>query len=136
MSEGNAVDNAVVAMLEAVTDKSVYLIRVPGDAGKNYVVVYPLTIPRGSGSWAQPEEDRDYRYQVTSVGADARQVRWLQAKIHEGFVSQGGSGYEHAIEPEEGIKVQWRLTDEQGAIVPSGDELFKSDDTYRVRIGR
>lgn len=137
MSKGNDLDVAVQGVVADVTGHECYLISVPPEPGLPYTVLYPLISPRGTGSWANPEEDRDYTYQVTSVGEDSRQVRRVQELVEEAFLERGGGGgYTHAITPASGHAVQWRLSDVLGAIVPSGDKLFKADDTYRVRIGR
>lgn len=130
-------DEAVQTMLATVTGKECYVIEIPEKPETPYIILYPLVQPRGGGSWANPEEDRDVVYQVTSVGVDRRQVRWVQGKVEEGFLNRaGGGGYQYPITPASGAGVQWRLSDSLGAIVRSGDELFKADDTYRVRIGR
>lgn len=136
MSKGNDLDEAVETLLETVTGHECFIIHVDPNPGIPYTVVYPQPSPRGDGSFANPEEDRDYVYQVTSVGADPRQVRRVQEMVEEAFLSRvGGGGYEHAITVA-GYAVQWRLSDSLGAVVRSGDELFKADDMYRVRIGR
>jgi hypothetical protein len=136
MSDGHDTDEAVRAMLETVTGHDVHVIRVPPGADVPYTILYPLMIPPGTGAWADPEEDRDYRYQATVVGTDRRQVRRLQEMVTEGFLQQSeGSGYEHAITPGD-LAVQWRRSEQLGAIEPSGDDLFKADNVYRVRVGR
>lgn len=137
MSKGYDADQAVLSMLETVTGHEVYLVRVAPGAEPPYSILYPLDQPRGQGSWKNPEEDRDFMYQVTNVGADVRMVRRQQEKVEAGFLSRAGGGdYQHSIVVGGGFAVQWRLSDQLGAIVPSGDELFKADDTYRVRVGR
>ena len=93
--------------------------------------------PPGEGSWANPEEDRDFVYQVTSVGLDTRQVRRQQERVETGFLGrEGGGHYLYSLVIGEGANVQWRSSDQLGAIVASGDELFKVDDTYRLRVGK
>lgn len=136
MSRGNDLDEGIQGMIAAVTGYDCHLIKVPPSPNLPYTVLYPQPAPRGEGSWANPEEDRDYPYQVTCVGLDAKQVRWVQDKVEQGFLGRGSRGdYDNEIDAGEGIAVQWRLSDQLGAIVQSGDELFKADDTYRVRIG-
>lgn len=137
MSRGYDVDTAVQGMLAEVTAHDCHLIRVPPSPDIPYTVLYPIDQPRGGGSWENPEEDRDFPYQVTVVGQDARQVRRVQELVEEGFLSRAGGGdYAYPIVPGNGANVHWRLSDRLGAVVPSGDELFKADDTYRVRVGR
>lgn len=137
MSRGNDVDVAVQGMLESSTEHLCYIIEVPADPNVPYTILYPLQQPRGTGSWADPEEDRDFVYQVTCVGFDPRQVRRVQEMVEAGFLGRAeGGDYLFSIEPADGSNTQWRTSDQLGAIVRSGDKLFKSDDNYRVRIGR
>lgn len=135
MSRGHDVDKAVQTMLASVTGHECFILKVDPEPGIPYTVMYPLDSPKGTGSWKDPEEDRDYVYQITSVGEDARQVRRQQEKVERGFLQRGGSGYQHLIGPGGDANVQWRASDRLGAIVASGDKLFKSDDIYRVRVG-
>lgn len=115
------------------------MVRVPPSATPlevPYTILYPLDQPSGDGAWSNPEEERDYVYQVTSVGLDVKQVRWIQEKVEQTFLSRGtGGDYENEIDPGNGATVLWRQSDQLGAIIPSGDELFKADDTYRLRVG-
>lgn len=137
MSKGNDVDTGVKATIATVTGHECYLLVVPEEPDVPYTVISPLPQPRGDGSWADPEEDRDFVYQVSSVGYDTRQVRRIQELVEEAFLGRAGGGdYEHAIDAGAGNNVQWRMSDQLGAIVRSGDKLFKSDDTYRVRVGK
>lgn len=137
MSRGNDVDVAVQEMLASSTGHECYILEIPENPEIPYTILYPLQQPRGEGSWADPEEDRDYVYQVTSVGLDSRQVRWVQESVEIGFLERSGGGdYQYPIDPEDSSNVQWRMSDQLGAIVRSGDKLYKSDDTYRVRVGR
>lgn len=136
MSHGADLDEAIQSVLTDETGKECYLIRVPPNPDVPYTVLYPMLAPRGFGSWFNPEEDRDYTYQVTSVGLDYKQVRWMQEMVEVVFMSRGtGGDYEFPIEPGNGKVVYGRQSDQLGAIVASGDQLFKADDTYRVRMG-
>lgn len=101
---------------------------VPTNQATPYLVVYPLYAPRGEGSLAKAEEDRDFVYQVTSVGITREQVAWMASKVEELWLY----GAAPAI-PD--LAVESRHSDQLGAIVPSGEQLYTTDDTYRIRVG-
>lgn len=133
-------DMAVRTILEMVSERNVHYIRVPAQPedndGEGYLVLYPLTEAGRSGSMSEPEGDIEYVYQVTSVGIDAHQTRWLQDRVREAFVDRSGSGYTHSITPASGGTVQDRWTMIRGGPVADGEQLFRADDTYIVKCGR
>ncbi len=140
MSQTFDLDMAVREMLETVVERNVHYISVPNppedEPGEGYIVLHPLNEGARSGSMSGPEEDVEYMYQVTSVGIEPRQTRWLQDRVQEGFISRDGGGYEHSISPATGGTVQDRWTMIRGAPVKDGEMLFKADDTYIVKCGR
>lgn len=129
------VDEAVRVMLEAATQKKWGLAELPDDTTLPYGILYPMTSPKGVGSFASPEEDRDLLYQTTSVGADPKQCRALASRVLVGFLMPAaGGGYEWPI-AFAGGSVQWRASDMLGSILPSGVELSQVSDTFRLRVG-
>jgi len=139
----DTLDEAVVAMLAAATGKEVGLSKLPpltnpGDLHPPlpYAVLYALHSPIGSGGFEDPEEDRDYIYQLTCIGETHKQCAWMSAKILEAFTDRAANGdYTNPITGS-GWYVQWRRSDGLGAILPSGEDLYQSQDTYRIRTGR
>ncbi len=127
-------DAALVSMLATVTGKQVGLSRIVGDpATLPYAIVYPLPSGRGSGSFAHPEEDRDYQYQVTCVGEDPKQASWMSQQVQEAMTSRGFFGsYTNEISAA-GVNIMDRLCDAVGGARSQGETLFVSDDTYTVR---
>lgn len=103
------IDEGVRAWLAAATNKNVGLAELPTIVpGAGYCILYPMTSPRGSGSFFDPEEDRDFLYQVTTVGSDAKQVRALSSRVCYAFVGRLASGaYAHPFAIA-GVNVQWR----------------------------
>lgn len=81
-------DDAVIAALEALgvvvgdaeaPENAEDLI----DSGQGYVVVYPISGGRLSGTLGNPDRDAELVYQVTCVGASREQARWLADKTLE-----------------------------------------------------
>lgn len=131
-------NKGIAEWLATAVGKQVGLVTIAENPTAPYVILYPLQSPPGAGSYADPEEDRDFVYQATCVGIDPRQAAWMSRKVQEAFTDrQAGTsdGYKHPIAIS-GIAVQWRSCDELGAILPVGDDLFQSQDTYRVRAGK
>lgn len=53
----------------------------PSPTGSGYVVVYSIAGGVTEGSIDDPRSDASPNFQVTSVGTDPRQVRWLVDKV-------------------------------------------------------
>jgi hypothetical protein len=132
----DVIDEGVRAWLQIAAAKNVGLAKLPPvTPGAGYCILYPMPTGRGEGSYFDPEEDREFLYQVTSVGVDARQARALSSRVCYAFIGRTASGdYAHPINIL-GVNVQWRRSDMLGSILPSGVDLFQVSDTYRLRIG-
>lgn len=129
-------DVGLQTFLASVSAKNVGLGTVPPSLTLPYGILYPINTSRGEGSWADPEEDRWFIYQVTSVGEDPRQCGWLSDKVREAFIGRGpGSGYLWAPGIA-GINVQVRESEALGAIIPGGENLWQVQDVYRVKVGK
>lgn len=74
------------------------------------------------------EKDRDFVFQVTSVGVTDEQCGWMSSKVADAWCTGDGPTIPDAA-------VEMRLSDRLGAILPSGESLFVADDTYRIRVG-
>lgn len=129
-------DAALQSMLESVTEKGIYVLRVPSEPTLPYAILYPQHASPGEGSWADPEEDRWWSYQLSSVGSDDRQCRWMQNKAMSAILDRSGNSFTNAIVLPTGNVVQGRHSDEIGAILPAGEELFQADDIFRLRVGK
>lgn len=99
-----------------------------------YTLIFPQPSGPGEGSMRDPEEMRDYLFLITSVGKDYRQAAWMSSKVQEVVVSRSYPGYTHPLVDPTGMSVMLRSLDGQGAIVPSGERLFQSEDIYRLRV--
>lgn len=129
-------DATFTSWLARCTAREVGLAELPGaNPNMPYGVVYPINSPRGEGSWANPEEDRDVVYQVTCVGKSPEQVGWMSDKVNTVIIGRYEDGrLRYTTVGIAGGTVLWRLTDELGGIVKSGDRLFQVVDTYRIRV--
>lgn len=125
-----------VTWLAATTGKKIGKAKIPsGLADKeSYAIVYSVTSPPGSGSFFDPEEDREFVYQITSVGTDARQVLWMSDKVRSALLGRDNDG---VLTPMNllSVNVQRRRSDSLGAIVPSGPDLQQKHDLYRIHTG-
>ena len=131
-------DRAVLDVLEAQTSKKGNIGQPPdwngADPDLPHFILYPFNSGPGEGSWEDPEEDRWFVYQVTSVGIDGRQAAWMSDRIREVFLNRkAGGGYSVDI-PVTGADVQDRASIQLGAILPAG-ELFNVQDTSMVKAG-
>lgn len=129
-----ALNSDLRAWLETATTKKIGLARVPEDITLPYAVLYPTTAGVGIGSWGDPEEDRDFIFQVTSVGEDPRQCTWMSDKVRDAFVSRFGGGFAYTIALSSG-NVQNRSVEALGAIMRAGEHLWNVQDIYRVKVG-
>ena len=135
MASRDDIDEAVRAMLQAGTCKEVGLCTIPNTPTLPYAIVYPIGAGIDEGSWAKPGEDRSFNYQVKCVGADARQAGWMSSKVCAVMIDRTEADeYEYPLAIT-GAAVHWRATDALGAIVPSGEKLYESNDSYVIRIG-
>lgn len=121
-------------MLQAGTGKQVGLCVIPNTPALPYAILYPIAGGPDEGSWAKPGEDRSFTYQVKCVGADARQAGWMSSKVCAVMTDRTEADYTHPLAIT-GAAVHWRATDALGAIVPSGEKLYESNDSYVIRIG-
>lgn len=131
----DVIDKAVLDMLASATAKEVGWAQVPSlTPTLPYCVLYPMHAYDDAGSWADPAEDHWYTYQVKCVGADARQAAWMSGKVATAFMAKLGSAYAYPITVS-GAFVQGRVTDEIGPVIPTGENLYETNDTYKLRIG-
>lgn len=130
-------NEGVLAWLRANTGRKVGLGDVPADreAGKGYVILYPGIATSGTGSMANPEEDHGFMFQATCVGRDYRETARISSTVNKVFTGRGPNNgwlYDLVIT---GINIQDRRTEQLGAILPSGPDLFASNDMYRIQAG-
>lgn len=129
---------AVFELLKTATNRPGALGEIPDLTAEDptpYWILYPLTIPRGIGSWNNPEEEHDHLYQVTCVGGNHAQTAWMSDKVHDALVERGpyeGWAWELVVD---GLYVTGRSLDVRGGILPSGKNLLETADTYRIRAG-
>lgn len=130
------INEAVRLFLETATGKPVGLGKIPTNPGTQYAIMYPMASPRGTGSQQNPEEDRDHMFQVSSFGRDYRECGRMSDRVLQAMIGRDGNGgWLHQLGPISGSNVQHRQSDVIGAILPSGPDLFVSQDMYRITIG-
>lgn len=132
------VHEAVRTALETDISKPFGLAEAPPFTDDNepqtYGIVYPISADGGYGSWDDPEECIEQRYQIRIVGTSPRQAQWLSDRVHDFFVGRkAGGGYSHAI-PVAGATVEDRWVRSLGATLPAGEVRFSIDDDYEVRV--
>lgn len=126
-----------VAFLRAATGKKIGEAKLPTglSAKESYAICYFITAPQGSGSFRDPEEDRDFVYQVTCVGQNAGQALWMSDRARSAIIGRDPNGkYLHPMMLA-GIEPQWRVSDGLVGPTPSGVDLQETRDTYRIRLG-
>lgn len=137
MSTRDEIDESVRALLEEGTSKQSWIskVRVPNPT-LPYSVVHPMNTSGGKGGFEDEMDEKDYIFQITCVGKDPRQAAAMSSSVEAVLTAKKpGGGYVHPMELT-GHAVQWRLLESSGAIVPSGESLYRSDDTYSLRIGK
>jgi hypothetical protein len=117
-------DQQVVAALALATGKPVGYGVIPLNHGTNYLIVTPTGGPPATGDLGSQITNKDFRYDVTAVGADLREVRWIKSKAYTRMMTGTKMN----------ASVQWVTHEMDGAIVSDGDVLFSSVDSYLVRI--
>lgn len=128
-------DRALLAMLRTATTKQGDLVQVPVKAVTPYFILYPLTAPEGTGTMRDPEEDREFYYQITSVGVDHRETTWMSDRVQAAMIARSGNGYTTALVVAGGT-IQNRHSRSLGTVERSGERLFKVDDDYAIKAGR
>ncbi len=96
-----------------------------------YAIMYDLGFGvAAEGSMEDEEEWHDLALQITCVGEDHRQVRWMSDALFALFID---NSTELVVAT---ATVVWRRSVRRGAILPSGTNLFQSNDEYQLRIER
>jgi hypothetical protein len=98
-----------------------------------YAIVY-LIGTRNDGPWATPDNDMEIVFQITNVGSTPKQTRWMSDLTRSLLIGRDADGdYLVAMVPD-GFSVAHRWASGLGAIVKSGDRLYESPDTYRIKV--
>lgn len=123
MTDSYATEQAVVDLVSNATGRPVGLGVVPSaNPDGPYCVVTYGGGPRPVGDMGSRTSNRDRRFIVRSVGADEREVQWLKDKVFDAISAPGALG------------AQWSYLEVDSAIVPDGETLYSSTDTYIVRV--
>lgn len=100
-----------------------------------YAIIYPITESEGESSMDDANDSEDLVVQITMVGSSPRQATAMSNKVKVAMLDMTpGGAYVHALFHEDD-KVEWRLRDSRGAILPSGVNTFNRVDSYRIRRG-
>ena len=140
MSETTIVDrDAVLAYLvtwlRENTDKQIG----DGDVPKVSTLQFPYAVvhligTQAYGPWADPDVDLELVIQITCVGTIPPQVRYMSDMIRARMIGRDAdSNYAYPMLPE-GFSVAHRWASGLGATVKSGDRLYESPDTYRIKV--
>lgn len=137
---------------EAESGRPVGLAEIPGkNPNIPYAILQPINSPRGYGDNLDPESMRDYVFQVTCVGKSPRQARWMSDKMREVYIGRDADGvFIHDMTnlpdipddpngpattpPGASVVPGSRYSDAVGAIVKSGDLVYQTVDTYRLKV--
>lgn len=144
----NTFEESLKLWLATETGRPVGLMEIPGkDPNIPYAIIQPINSPRGDGDNQDPESIRDYVFQVLSVGKSPRQCRWMGDKVREVIIGRDPSTgiFIHSIDlpnvpdtppsaPGASVVPGSRYSDAVGAIVKSGDLVYQSADTYRLKV--
>lgn len=124
-----ALNNYILEHLRAeLGDANVGDADVPAERPPMPYVIVTLRITSGGlGSMWNPDEDRDYVFQVLCVGRSREQVQWMSDKVADALMLP--------IDATPEGNVQGVSSDSLGAIVKTGDTMFQQADSYRVRAG-
>jgi len=145
--EYNQVDTELREWLATALGKQIGLCRIPATDNNRdelggtelkypYAILIPMTSPLATGSWAQPEEDRELVYQLTCVGKDPRQARWMSDKVRIAFTARDDSGYVVPMNLTTlTAVVQCRTGESVGAVIAGGVDLYQTNDMYRIYVG-
>lgn len=132
-------EDSLVAWFKRVTGRPVGLADLPEETpNMPYIVLTPIILGRGEGTWADPECMRDYVFQILSVGKSPRQTRWMAERARQMWAGRRADG-NHLTEMVgiEGATVLpgSRQSDSLGAVLkaPEG-KLFQIIDTYRAKV--
>lgn len=126
---------AVVAAVQLRAGAEVGNGVIPEQFDDCYCIVMPPLAGGGDGSWADPEEERDFVFSITSVGTSVRQVSWLSRRVEDAITARGPNGDYATPITGDGFTVTRRSVNALGAAVPSGTELWQCVDSYRIRAG-
>ncbi len=123
----------LAAFVGAATGKACGIEKSPYEGQINpplpYMVIFQLpsstdptpTMARRSGTM-------EFVFQITSVGKTVEQCSWMSGKVYEAMMDSND------LPLEDGLFVMSRTLDSFGAILPSGESLFNSADTYRIGV--
>lgn len=134
MATRDDIDEAIKQCLLTGTSKNGNLIDPPTDQTLPYWVLLPMNIGAGGGGFNDPEEEHDFLYNIINVGKSARQAAAMSSLTFTVMTAIVGSSYVHPITIT-GNSVMWRRSDGRGAIIRTGETLFQSTDSYRIRVG-
>jgi hypothetical protein len=102
-------NNAIKAMLEAITQRPGEIGHAPPDAAAPYFIVYPVDGGGSDGSMAFPDENTEFVYEITSVGRTAEQVEMMGDRVWRAMLERDASGkFLHPIALAGGVGVSDR----------------------------
>lgn len=98
-----------------------------------YAVLH-LIGTQNDGPFSHPDDDLELVVQVTCVGRKPGEARWMSDAVAEVMIGREPEGDYRFEMYTEGFTVQSRWASGLGAIVKSGDRLYESPDTYRLKV--
>jgi len=115
------------------TEKACGIEKSPYEGQVNPALPYTVIFQLPSSNDPTPTMARrsgtmEFVFQITSVGKTVEQCSWMSGKVYEAILSSDD------LPLEGGLSVMSRTLDSFGAILPSGESLFNSADTYRIGV--
>jgi len=118
--------------------KEVGLAEAPSEKPKMpYAILYPTPGTTTVGGFSDPNNILTYIFQVTSVGRSHEQAAAMSDAVFNAILGTKPNGdWLHALDlgGTPAMSVVDRRLDSFGGIVPSGDNMFISPDTYRIEV--
>lgn len=139
MRERHLVTNAYLEALRDGTGREVGDREAPTDEEGNtakmpFLIVYAIPGGGYDGSLATPEDDVDYAYQVTSVGASRESAEWMADQARSVTIGRDSDGaYKHRID---GVHERFADGGPQGDDGPEGPrdhEVYSTHDRFVLR---
>lgn len=126
------IDRGIKDFIAAQTGKACGLSRSPYE-GEVPVLPYTILFALPSSTDPTPTMQRrsgtmEFIYQISSIGKSTGQVGWMAAAVYEAILGDA------VLDLGAGLSIMSRSLDSFGAIVPSGEALFLSPDTYRIGV--
>lgn len=146
--EFNTFEESLRMWISQETGRPIGLVEIPGENPNiPYGIMQPINSPRGDGDSLNTESMRDYVFQMLCVGKSPRQCRWMSDMVRTVLIGRDASGvflHDISVLPDvpgsppiaagASVLPGSRYSDAVGTIVKSGDLVYQTVDTYRLKV--